>query len=178
MGTSEGYLRGRQYQPKEIARLCYKYGWRDKNLIIAVATCLSESDGWDQAYNLNRDDEGNILSKDCGLFQISIPADKVGSQYESDLFDAEKNVAMARRYFEGREWRPWYGYVNGHALNPDWWRWSDKYQEWRPGGRRIHKAIRGVANFWGEEFGIKSPDRTLVDFYSIPAKPDLPPQSS
>jgi hypothetical protein len=172
MSPSDGHLAGKQLQPSEIAALCYKHGWRDKNLIIAVAVCLSESDGYIEAYNSNLDDEGNVLSKDIGLFQINIPASKVGSSYEKRLFDPENNLRAARDLFDRRGFQPWYGYTKGVATNPDWYYWSEKRLVWAPSGRRIHKAIRGVANFWALEFGIESPKDVLLDFRNIPPKPE------
>jgi hypothetical protein len=169
---SEGHLEGVQLQPKDIARLCYKQGWRDKDLILAVATCLSESDGYTDAYNNNLTDDGKIRSKDVGLFQINIPTSKVGTPFEKQLFDPKTNVKAAWDLYKRRGFQPWYGYTNGYATSPDWWYWSKKRLVWAPSGRRIQKAIRGVANFWAEEFKIESPKSTLLDFRAIPPKPE------
>lgn len=142
-----------------------------------IATILSESDGYTEAYNLNKDDAGNILSKDVGLCQINIPIDKIGTYYEKNLFVPENNILYAWNLYKTRGFQPWYGYTKGVATDPSWWRFSEKYQEWRPAGRRIHKAIRGVANFWAEEFAVESPKDILLDFRAVPRKPKTRPNS-
>jgi hypothetical protein len=43
-----------QYQPRELAEMCWNAGWHDaKHLVEAVAVCLSESNGFREAYNDN-----------------------------------------------------------------------------------------------------------------------------
>lgn len=50
-----GSLRGKQWQPRDIAKLCYGHGFTDAiDLVTAVAVCLSESQGYDHAINDNK----------------------------------------------------------------------------------------------------------------------------
>jgi hypothetical protein len=49
-----GELKGTQIQPREIVEACYALGWVDAlDLVTMVATILSESQGYDRAYNDN-----------------------------------------------------------------------------------------------------------------------------
>ena len=102
-----GELRGKQLQPKDIARLCHGQGWIGAaDLVTAVAVCLSESQGYMRAFNDNVVD-GEIKSRDCGLFQINIAADRIGSDEEERLFaDANYNVARAWDLWERRGFQP------------------------------------------------------------------------
>src|ERR1041384_5099833 len=100
-----------------IAELCYVGGWRDLNLIKAVATCLSESGGYQFAYHDNVDAHGTILSRDVGLFQINIPAKQIDTAAEHDLYGVANNLARARSLFVARGFQPWYGYTLGHATS-------------------------------------------------------------
>ena len=139
-----GYLRGEQVKPRELARLCHDRGWRDSDLVVAVATCLSESQGYDRAFNDNVDAEtGKTKSRDVGLFQINIPGREVGGDYEQSLYDPGINVDVAFRYWTGRGFQPWYGYTKGYATDP------------LAKGQYIQRAVRGVANFYAMEFGLE-----------------------
>ena len=44
---------GKPFQPRELAELCHNGGFRDEDLIMAVAVCLSESGGYPRAWNDN-----------------------------------------------------------------------------------------------------------------------------
>lgn len=217
-GRARGQLVPPQIQPRQIAELAYVHGWRDKNLIIAVAVCLSESDGYVNAFNDNlvllsttkvdqvvanpelyyhmtvldpvqgtvRLEDGTvedhppesevISSRDVGLWEINLPASAIGTPREAGLYDPDANAQAARNLFENRGWDPWVGYTSGVALNPSWWKWSETRQAWVSPGRRLHKAIKGVANFMALEFEIVSEKNMFVDFYKIPAKPTAPPE--
>lgn len=67
-----GYLLGKQLMPQDIAKLCHAQGWRDLDLVIAVATCLSESGGYDEAYHDNTKE-----LKDLSKLTFGYPYDSV-----------------------------------------------------------------------------------------------------
>jgi hypothetical protein len=140
-------LPGKPLEPRELARLCHKAGWRDYELVTAVAVCLSESAGYPLAYH---DNEGDKPSRDVGLFQINIPYEKVGTDYEQALYEVTVNIDRARALFLDRYWQPWYGYTNGYAMSTKWYRPDGK-----PSGRYLMKAIRGVGNFYAEHFKVE-----------------------
>ncbi len=140
-------LPGKPLEPGDLARLCHEAGWRDLELVKAVAVCLSESNGYPLAYH---DNTGDKPSRDIGLFQINIPYEKVGTQYEKDLYAVEANIARARALYESRGWQPWFGYTNGYAMSTDWFRADGKRS-----GRYLHRALRGVANFYAQETGVQ-----------------------
>lgn len=140
-------LPGKALEPREIARLCHGAGWRDLELVKAVAVCLSESNGYPLAYH---DNVGDKPSRDVGLFQINIPHEKVGTEYEKKLYEIPNNLARARSLYKSRQWSPWYGWLNGYAMSTDWYR-----KDGKPAGQFLHRALRGVANFHAEHFGIE-----------------------
>jgi hypothetical protein len=173
-----GELKGERITPRYIAQYCWDQGWRDKDLIIAVATCLSESQGYIEAVNDNVDKEtGQIKSRDCGLFQINIPKNQVGTIMEDRLYEPEYNVYRAWKLYESRGFQPWYGYTLGYATSPKWWTYSEKYKEWRRTGRYIQRAVKGVANFYGNELEIATEPvgSPLLEFLKVPSKPLTPP---
>lgn len=142
-----GELKGKQWQPRDIAALCYEYGWTDaKELVTAVAVCLSESQGYQKAYNENKDENGVVKSKDIGLFQINIPGSKIGTDEETALFeDVGYNLERARILYEKRGFQPWYAYTLKVYLR-------DSY---------IKRATRGVGNFLADEMLKTIPTDTL-----------------
>lgn len=184
-----GFLAGKQWQPRDLAALCYEAGWTETlNLVTAIAVCLSESQGYQEAQNDNKSlitevDPGQVVanietyerftvldpptgrvrlsdgsivnypktvkvitSRDVGLFQINIPAAKIGSDEEDRLFvEPHYNVERARQLFEARGFQPWYGYTLEVYLR-------DTY---------IKRAVRGVGNFMGDELLKRTPTDTL-----------------
>jgi hypothetical protein len=103
-----GELLGVQMQARKIAKLAYDVGITDAHeLVTAVAVCLAESQGFDRAYNDNVDDQGRVISRDVGLWEINIPASKIGSQDEEDLYDRENNAAAMYALYKNRKWQPW-----------------------------------------------------------------------
>jgi lysozyme-like protein len=131
---SRGELRGVQVQPRDLAGLAYAAGWTDaQRLLEAVLVCLAESQGYDRAYNDNLNDAGEILSRDVGLFEINIPASKIGTSEETQLYDQEYNVFRARQLYDRRGWQPWAAWNSGVC-------WDDTY---------VKRAVRGVGNFLG-----------------------------
>jgi len=134
-GTGKtGSLIGPQWQPRDLCGLMVDAGWTAADdLFLGVAICLSESQGYQRAYNLNKDADGNVLSKDCGLWQINIPATKIGTDEEARLFDDPAyNTERAKQLFDVRHWTPWYGYtLNVYT--------RDTY---------LRRAARGVGNYF------------------------------
>lgn len=131
---AEGSLIGPQWQPRDLCGLMVDAGWTaGDDLFLGVAICLSESWGYQRAFNLNKDADGNVLSKDCGLWQINIPASKIGTEDEQLLFDdAAYNTERAKALFDARRWTPWYGYtLNVYT--------RDTY---------LRRAARGVGNYF------------------------------
>ena len=54
-GGIGGYLQGKQWQPRDLSKLCYEHGFTGAlTLVTAVAVCLSESQGFDRAINDNK----------------------------------------------------------------------------------------------------------------------------
>jgi hypothetical protein len=173
-----GELKGERIAPRYLAQHCWDQGWRDKELVTMVAVILSESQGYTEAVNDNVDKvTGAIKSRDCGLSQINIPASKIGTQEEKDLYEIDYNLYRAWQLYKTRGFQPWYGYTLGYATSPKWWTYSEKYKEWRRTGRYIHRAVKGVANFYGNDFEIvTSPvGSPLMEFLKVPSKPLTPP---
>ena len=140
-------LPGKPLEPRELASLCHGAGWRDFELVKAVAVCLSESNGYPLAYH---DNEGDKPSRDVGLFQINIPYAQVGTAIEKGLYEIPENLKRARALYDRRGWQPWFGYTNGYAMSTDWFRADGKRS-----GRYLHRALRGVANFYAAELGVE-----------------------
>lgn len=137
----QGFLLGVQVQPRKIAALAYDVGIHDANeLVIAVAVCLSESQGFDRAYNDNVDESGQVISRDVGMYQINIPASKIGTQVEADLYDRANNVAAMYRLYQARGWQPWAAYNSNVFLN-------DSY---------IQRAALGVQNYLAERLVVRA----------------------
>jgi hypothetical protein len=131
-----GELLGVQMQARKIAKLAYDVGITDAHeLVIAVAVCLAESQGFDRAYNDNIDAEGNVLSRDVGLWEINIPASKIGTQAEEDLYDRENNAAAMYALYKNRMWQPWAAYNSDVYLH-------DTY---------IRRAALAVQNYLAEQ---------------------------
>lgn len=170
---------GKRLMPREIASLCYRHGWTDtKDLVVAVAVCLSESNGYPRAWNDNVVD-GVVKSRDLGLFQLNHPAKVIGTAAEENMYIPGWNVQAARQHYlraidyYGADfgWKPWYGWLDGYATDPAWWVKSRKTGRWFKPGRYLHRALRGVANFQAAEFGVKSPASGLFRYTRIP---DIP----
>jgi hypothetical protein len=106
--NSQGYLKGKQHQPREIAELAASHGFMlATDLFTAVAVCLAESQGYDRAYNDNLDAQGNTLSRDCGMMQINIPKSAIGTAREEDLYDPDHNFAAALGIYTEGGWKRW-----------------------------------------------------------------------
>ena len=127
----------------------------------ALATMLAESRCNVGAWNDNLADDGHLLSRDCGLFQINVPAANLSDRelmlrtesMESADWEvvSRHNVAVARLMWDERHWQPWVAYNSGWATFPEWWVWRQVDKEpvgpWVATGRYIQKAIVGWANW-------------------------------
>jgi len=154
--------------PRTLAQHC-AVKWPGDELPKAVATILSESQGKAGAFHNNLDWDGiTVISKDCGIFQINIPARDVGTAVEYRLrteshdwdditpvleYSIQRAKALydqpwtQRRQVTTRHWQPWYGYTGGWATHPLCWVWSPKQSQWNKTGMYIHRAIKGCANY-------------------------------
>lgn len=125
-----GELKGAQLLPRVIARLCWETGWQDaEGLVVAVAVCLSESQGYAEAHNTNTNG-----SEDFGLFQINVEKDEITDAVAKRLYTPKENVEAAYALYMRRGFQPWYGFTKGVYLH-------DAY---------IGRALVGVGNFLGE----------------------------
>jgi len=124
-----GELLGVQLQPREIAELCYEAGWQDAmDLVVAVAVCLAESQGYTRAINVNPNG-----TKDRGMWQLN----SIHEAYTDDLaYDKRRATAAAHSLWRGRGggFEDWAAFNTGVYLH-------DSY---------IGRAAVGVANFLGE----------------------------
>lgn len=116
--TEQGYLRGKQWQPREIADLAESHGFTEAMpLATAIAVCFAESQARDHSYNDNIGGEGQTLSRDCGLMQINIPAANIGTSVEANLYDPDINMQAAIRLWKMRGFEPWASYTSGVYLH-------------------------------------------------------------
>lgn len=141
---ARGILAGERFLPRDIAELAYRAGWRDRNLLTAVAICLAESEGYAGAYN-DQNPDGSI---DRGLMQINsihIGESVDGATITADaLFDPGFNVDVAYWVYRRSSYtfRPWVAYTSGRYLDD-----SD-------GRRYMRRSITGVANMWRVRYGV------------------------
>lgn len=129
-------LAGKQWAPRELAQLCWNAGWRDKRLVISVAICLQESQGYDHAYNHNLNSVGQTISTDRGLFQINDKAHPTCT--DAMAYDAIQNCAFAYQIYRDQSYtfNAWAAYTSGAFK-----------------GQANH-ACAGVANYhWSNIFG-------------------------
>lgn len=140
--SSSGVLAGIQLQPQQIALLAQMAGFKQPvELVLAVAVCLAESEGHDRAHCDNYDGpvtDGKLLSRDCGLWQINIPARQVGTQAEERMYDHQANAAAAFALYRRRGFQPWVSFDTGIATD-------DRY---------LFRAWLGVANLLATQTGI------------------------
>jgi len=138
----------------------------------ATATAMAESNLSIGAWHDNLDGDGEIDTRDCGLYQINIPGRHVGTPTEARLRTDSKEEAVfmevARNNIEAaydlwtqpwirnqqrdfRRWQPWVAYTSGWAMFTEAWVWKQTDGEpvgpWTQTGRYLHKAIRAVANW-------------------------------
>jgi Lysozyme like domain len=125
-------------QPRQVADLAYLHGFAEAtNLATIAAICFAESQAGVRAWHDNLDADGNVLSRDVGLWQINIPASEIGTATEEELYDPNTNCSHARELYlakiDGgiRAFTPWAAYNSGVYLH-------DPY---------AGKGILGVTNF-------------------------------
>lgn len=162
-------LAGKTLMPRVIAESCRPH-WQNFELTKAIAVALAESAGSIGAWHDNYDGNGDLSSRDCGLFQINIPAVRVGTFVEESLRTEsldeaewkpvlENNIEAAVRLYNtpmdrwrNRLWQPWVAYTTGWATFPEWWVWAQDSEgrpigEWHKTGRYIQRAIAGQMNY-------------------------------
>lgn len=160
---------GPQLMPRVFAKYAAKH-WGGIGLIKAVATAHSESQLYVGAWHDNLDANGKVVSRDCGIFQINIPASQIGTPAEAALRTestdpaiwvpvVENSVEAALKLYDQpwtrdgkpdlRKWEPWYGYTLGYATWAEWWVFHQEPAppHWFYTGRHVQKAIPGVANY-------------------------------
>ena len=132
-----GYLLGQQLGPRKLAELAYDAGVTDfKDVARATAIGLAESQGFTRAYNDNVDENGKVISRDVGLWEINIPASQIGTSVEANLYDPVQNAAAMARLHANRGWQPWVAYTSNVYLH-------DTY---------LRRASLGVMNMAAEMF--------------------------
>lgn len=131
---------GRWLKPREIAKLAYDAGWTDaKKLVVAIAIALAESNGYEHRWHDNTDKDGNVVSRDRGLWMIN---DKAHPNISDErAYNAWEATKVARGLYGIHGFEPWSSYGNGqykaaHALG---------------------YAFDGVSNFLREEHGVPIP---------------------
>ena len=101
-------LDGRQLTYKQALALCYRVGWRGRDLTRAVAVMCAESARYTGAYNVNTN--GTV---DRGLFQINSVHANVS---DTTAFDPLSNAEFAHELWTHQGFRPWYAFVNKNHL--------------------------------------------------------------
>jgi hypothetical protein len=122
-------LAGTQLTAREIAKVAHQAGWRDENLIKAVAVALAESGGYTEATNTNSD--GSI---DRGLWQLN---NKYQPQVsDACAFDPACATREAYKIYRDRSYtfNPWAAYTSG------------AYK------KHLAAATRGICNYWREKY--------------------------
>lgn len=105
--------------PRDVARILYKRGFRGKDIVNMLAIAGRESRWMPGAFNGNR----STGDKSYGLFQINMidnlgPARRktFGISKDEDLFDARTNIKAARLLFGDGNYAPWGSAFGGNAL--------------------------------------------------------------
>lgn len=108
--------RAEQLTALQVANHAYNAGFRGESLVIAVAIAGAESRFITDARRVNRDDSGNVLSTDRGLWQIN-------DFYWRDVTTAcaDDPDCAARAAFRisegGTSWSLWVAYTDGSYAN-------------------------------------------------------------
>lgn len=166
-------LAGLRLLARQVAQLGASH-WHNAELVKQVATTLGESAAFVGAWHDNVANDGaTVVSRDCGLMQVNIPARLIGTESEAQLrtenmtYDvairvARANVEAAYQLYEQpwarepgepqiRRWEPWVAYTSGIATFPEFWVWHQVNGKpvgpWVQTGRYVQQAIAGVANF-------------------------------
>jgi hypothetical protein len=117
---TQGYLKGKQWQPRQIAEFGTAAGFDSaENLFMVIAVCLAESQGYDHAYNDNLDPVTHqVKSRDCGMMQVNIPASAIGTNVENDLYDPTANFVRAYAIYKEGGWGRWASVTSEVYLRP------------------------------------------------------------
>ncbi len=142
---------GKIIQPRDIVALAAPH-WPNSK-VKATATALGESAGSLGAWHDNVAEDGNLTSRDCGLYQINLPAGRVSldpmspTDYEAQFRTvstdpavyepvAKFNVRQAAQLWaepwkrngkdDYRRWQPWVAYTTGWAMFPHAWVWHQE----------------------------------------------------
>lgn len=146
---------------QQLADLCKKVGFTDEQIPMAIAICLAESGGDDQAVNT----EGNTPpSRDRGLWQINDYWHKEVN--DACAFDPTCNAQAAQRISGGHTWTQWATFNNG-AFRP----FLKQAQETLIGGVHMGMGFWAVRNPWNtmlaiDEFGPGTKDGNPADGWS------------
>jgi len=134
----KGALYGKQWQPRDLARIHYEAGFTDAmDLVVMLCVCLSESQGYDYAINVNKPNKNGIIYEDRGIDQLSSQHAEITDEeaYDPPLAAEAAFVLYKARKRAGQSgFEDWYGFLNGIYLH-------DTY---------LQRAVIGVANFMGE----------------------------
>lgn len=148
-----GQLLGKQVQPRALCDLAYRAGIHDaRELVRAVAVALSESQGYDRAFNDNLSESGDTLSRDVGIWEINIPASAIGTQLEEDLYVPSNNAQAMFILHKSRGWQPWAAYNSGVYLH-------DGY---------LRRACLGVMNWLAEDLVVTAKSLGQVPTTRVP----------
>ena len=178
---------GKQVMARDHAQKARAY-WVNYELTKAVATAIAESHLYLGAWHDNLDDQGAVTSRDCGVYQFNIPADKIGTDAElalrSESLDPAvyepvwaHSVALAKDYYDSpwerhgkrdiRRWQAWAAYTSGWATFPYAWVWhhdadGNPVGPWVATGRYVHKAIAGQMNNLVVNEQLWAPEKALA----------------
>lgn len=143
---AKGALLGTQLEPRTLAQIAYEAGpgWHDAwTLAQAVAVCLAESWGYTKARCDNyviqngdvlvRNGEPVIQSRDVGLWEINIPALRIGTASEASLYMPTTNAKAAYALWAKRGFQPWVSYNRNYHLRAAY----------------IARACKAVGNYLG-----------------------------
>jgi hypothetical protein len=146
---------------------------RNFELTKAVAVALGESAGYLGAWHDNLAADGvTVVSRDCGLYQINIPASEIGTAVEDQLRTESKDPAVYEPVFQTnvsemfalyteswtrdgkpdiRRWEAWVAYTSGWVPFQQQWVWRQDagmpVGPWVATGRYLARAICGQMNY-------------------------------
>jgi hypothetical protein len=125
-----GALLGKQWQPRDLARIFYNAGFQDAvTLTVALQVCLAESQGYDHAIHVNLDG-----SRDRGVWQLNSIHKQITDEIAYDPVKAT-DEAFKLWVARGSDFSDWAAYTTGVYLH-------DSY---------LGRATRGVANYLADE---------------------------
>jgi hypothetical protein len=107
----------------QIAAITREQGFKDENWTISVAVALAESGGNAEAIGYNKDANGQVWSRDFGLFQINDYTWMTILKQQGIWFTDESwknpvlNAKAAFYISGGTNWNPWVTYTTGAYLS-------------------------------------------------------------